>query len=310
MTLGSASTIAPQIDRLFLYLCLFGGGIIVLVGGLIFLFAVRYRRGSSAKRGELPEWVSRDVEIGWTAVTAFAFLFIVWFATAAELPQFRIPKNAMKINVVAKQWMWKVEHPSGAREIDSLTVPVGVPVALVMTSQDVIHSFYVPAFRVKRDVLPGRYTTTWFQATKTGTFHLFCTEYCGTDHSRMIGWVHVLSPENYARWTAAQPQGDDLATQGAALFQSLGCSGCHVGGARVRAPNLAGIYGRPQPLSDGSFAIADANYLHDSIVMPSKQIVASYDNVMPSYQGIASEDQIVALIAYIEQQGRGRSMAR
>lgn len=309
-TLGSASTIAPEIDRIFLYLCLIGGAVILLVGGLVFLFAVRYRQGTHASRKALPKWLSREVEIGWTAATAFVFLFIVWFATAAEIPQFRIPANAMKIHVVAKQWMWKVEHPSGAREIDSLTVPVGVPVALTMTSQDVIHSFYVPAFRVKRDVLPGQYTDLWFQATETGTFHLLCTEYCGTDHSRMIGWVHVLSPEDYARWTAAQPQGDDLAAQGAALYTSLGCSGCHQAGSRVRAPSLAGIYGRPQPLADGRFAVADDNYLHTSLTMPSRQIVAGYDNVMPSYQGIASEEQIVALIAYMQQQGRGRSLSR
>ena len=305
-----ASTIAPEIDRLFWILMLIGGSVIVLVGSLVFLFAVRYRRGSSAKRGPLPALLSREVEIGWTAATAFVFLFIAWFATAAELPQFEVPPNATKIHIVAKQWMWKAEHPSGAREIDALTVPVGVPVALVMTSQDVIHSFYVPAFRIKQDVLPGRYTTTWFQATKPGDYRLLCTEYCGTDHSRMIGWVHVLTPEAYARWTAAQPQGDDLAAQGAVLYRALGCSGCHEGGARVRAPSLAGIYGRPQPLADGSFAVADEAYLRDSIVQPQKQVVAGYAPVMPSYQGIASEDQIVALVAYLQQQGTGRSMAR
>ena len=305
-----ASTIAPEIDRIFLILCLVGGGVMLAVGLLVFLFAVRYRRGSEAKRGALPALVSREVEIGWTAATAFVFLFIAWFATAAELPQFEVPKDASKIHIVAKQWMWKAEHPSGAREIDTLTVPVGVPVALVMTSQDVIHSFYVPAFRIKQDVLPGRYTTTWFQATKAGDYRLLCTEYCGTDHSRMGGWVHVMTPEAYARWTAAQPQGDDLAAQGAALYRSLGCSGCHVGNARVRAPSLAGIYGRPQPLAGGGFAVADEAYLRESIVEPEKQVVAGYDAVMPSYRGIASEDEIVALVAYMAQQGQGRSMAR
>ena len=305
-----ASTIAPEIDRIFLILCLIGGGVMLLVGVLIFLFAVRYRRGSGAKRGPLPAILSREVEIGWTVATGFVFLFIAWFATAAELPQFEVPKDAATIHIVARQWMWKVEHPSGAREIDALTVPTGVPVVLVMTSQDVIHSFSVPAFRVKQDVLPGRYTTIWFQATKPGDYRLLCTEYCGTDHSRMTGWVHVLAPEAYARWTAAQPRGDDLAAQGAALYRSLGCSGCHDGGARVRAPSLAGIYGRPQPLADGSFAVADEAYLRDSIMLPQKQVAAGYDAVMPSYQGIASEDQVVALIAYLEQRGQGRSMAR
>ena len=305
-----ASTIAPEIDHLYLMLLLLGGGVMLLVGLVVFVFAVRYRRGSNAKRGPLPEWISREVEIGWTVATLFVFLFLFWFAAAAELPQFELPKKAMTIHVVAKQWMWKVEHPSGAREIDALTVPTGVPVVLVMTSQDVIHSFFVPAFRIKQDVLPGRYTTTWFQATKPGEYHLFCAEYCGTDHSRMIGWVHVMNPEDYARWAAAQPQGDDLAQVGAKLFRSLGCSGCHAGSARVRAPDLAGIYGKPQPLADGSFAVADENYLRDSIMLPQKQVVDGYAAVMPSYEGIASEDQVVALVAYLKALDTGRSAAR
>ena len=305
-----ASTIAPEIDRIFWILCLIGGAVMLLVGLLVFLFAVRYRRGSPAKRGPLPTLIGREVEIGWTVATAFVFLFLAWFATSAELPQFEVPANAHVIHVVAKQWMWKAEHPSGAREIDALTVPVGIPVSLVMTSQDAIHSLYVPAFRIKQDVLPGRYTTTWFQATKPGDYRLLCTEYCGTDHSRMTGWVHVLTPEAYARWTAAQPQGDDLAAQGAALFRALGCSGCHIGGARVRAPSLAGIYGRPQSLAGGGFAVADEAYLRDSIMLPQKQVVAGYDPVMPSYQGIASEDEVVALVAYLQQMGNGRSLAR
>ena len=310
MSPTEASTIAPEIDRIFLILLLLGGATMLLVGSLVFLFAVRYRRGSPAKRGPLPGVLSREVELGWTLATAFVFLFVCWFAVSAELPQFRLPRNAMKVHIVAKQWMWKAEHPSGAREIDALTVPAGVPVVLVMTSQDVIHSFFVPAFRIKQDVLPGRYTTTWFQATKPGDYRLLCTEYCGTDHSRMIGWVHVLRPEDYARWTAAQPQGDDLAAQGAQIYRALGCSGCHESGSRVRAPSLAGIYGEPQPLADGGFAVADEGYLRDSIMLPQKQVTAGYAPVMPSYQGIASEDQVVALVAYLQVKGQGRSLSQ
>ena len=305
-----ASTIAPQIDRIFLILLLLGGSTMLLVGGLVFSFAVRYRRGSPAKRGPLPALLSREVELGWTLATAFVFLFVCWFAVSAELPQFQLPRNAMKIHIVAKQWMWKAEHPSGVREIDALHVPSGVPVALVMTSQDAIHSFFVPAFRIKQDVLPGRYTTTWFQATKPGDYRLFCAEYCGTDHSRMTGWIHVQRADDYARWTAAQPQGQDLAAQGSLLYRSLGCSGCHEAGSRVRAPALAGIAGQPPPLAGGGFAVADDAYLRDSIMLPQKQVVAGYEPVMPRYEGIASEDQLVALIAYLETKNDGRSAAR
>lgn len=310
MNLPEASTIAPEIDHVFFWLLLMGGAVIALVGTLVLVFSIRYRRGSPAKRGPLPKLLSHEIEIGWTSATFFIFLFLFWWATSAQLPQFEIPAHGMKIHVVAKQWMWKTEHPSGAREINALTVPTGVPVVLVMTSQDVIHSFYVPAFRIKQDVLPGRYTTAWFQATEPGDYHLFCAEYCGTDHARMTGWVHVLTPDAYARWAAAQPQGDDLAAQGAKLYRSLGCSGCHEPGSRVPAPSLDGIYGKPQPLQGGGFAVADENYLRDSIMLPQKQVVAGFKPVMPSFEGIASEDQVVALIAYLETKGRGRSMAR
>jgi cytochrome c oxidase subunit 2 len=310
VSLAEASTIAPGIDRMFAILLALGGAIILLVGLLVLVFAIRYRRGSAARRGPLPAFLGREIEIGWTVATAFLFLFIGWFALAAQIPQFELPKKAMTVHIVAKQWMWKAEHPSGARELDALTVPTGMPIVLVMTSQDVIHSFFVPAFRIKQDVLPGRYTSVWFQATKPGNYHLFCAEYCGTDHARMTGWIHVLTPEAYGRWTAAQPEDDDLAAQGARLYRALGCSGCHEPGSRVAAPSLAGIYGEPQPLVGGSFANADEAYLRDAIMLPQKQVVAGYAPVMPSYEGIASEDQVVALIAFIEAHGRGRSTAR
>jgi len=310
MSLSQASTIAPEIDRIFWILILIGGATMALVGALILIFAIRYRRGSPAKRGPLPDLLSREVEIGWTVATLFVFLFVCGWAIVAEIPQFELPKKSMPIHVVAKQWMWKAEYTSGVREIDSLHVPTGTPITLVMTSQDVIHSFSVPDFRIKQDVLPGRYTTTWFQATKTGDYHLFCAEYCGTDHARMLGIIHVMTPQDYARWTAAQPQGGDLAAEGGKLYRSLGCSGCHDPGSRVAAPSLVGIAGKTQPLADGAFATADENYLRDSIVLPNKQIVAGYQAVMPSYEGIASEDQIIALIAYLKANGQGRSAGR
>ena len=301
-----ASTLAPRVDGIFWLLTGVSLAIMLIVGALVLVFAFRYRRGSAAPRGPVPEKLSGEIEIAWTAATLFVFVFVFWFAAVLDTDQFEIPKNAMEVHVVAKQWMWKLEHPGGAREINALHVPVGVPVRLVMTSQDVIHSFFVPAFRIKQDVLPGRYVETWFQATRIGTYHLFCAEYCGTDHSRMTGGIIVQSPADYARWSSAQPQGDSLADQGARLFVSMGCTGCHGGSAVVRAPALAGVYGRAVPLAGGGFATADEAYLRDSILAPEKQVVAGYAPVMPSYQGVASEEDVVRLVAYLKS---GRSEA-
>src|SRR5690242_282232 len=252
-----ASTLAPRIDHLMLILVGMSVLIVSLVSALLIVFSIRYRRGSTAKRGRLPEWVSREIEIGWTAATFFVALFIFWFAAALQGAQYKMPKNAMEVHVVAKQWMWKLEHPNGRREINALHVPVGVPVRLVMTSQDVIHSFFVPAFRIKQDVLPGRYTEAWFEAKEVGTYHLFCAEYCGTDHSKMTGGIVVMPRAAYARWSRGVDEHGTLAQQGAQLFRQLGCTGCHGQSARVRAPSLAGIFGRRQPMEGGGFKVAD-----------------------------------------------------
>jgi cytochrome c oxidase subunit 2 len=296
---GQASTQAASTDRLFMGLTILSAVILLLVFGLIIGFALRYRNGSKAKRGDLPEWLERDFEIGWTAATLFLALFIAWWTASNNLGS-RTPRaGAMQIHVVAKQWMWKTQHPNGAREINALHVPVGEPVTLVMTSEDVIHSFFVPQFRIKQDVLPGRYTQTWFQATKPGTFHLFCTQLCGTEHSRMVGDVVAMAPNDYARWSAAQPQADDIAFQGEGLFRSLGCSGCHAPSSTVHAPNLAGLYGKPVHLTDGRSVMADDAYLRDSILQPGRDVVAGYPNIMPSFSGLIGDDEILALTAYI-----------
>jgi cytochrome c oxidase subunit 2 len=307
--LEQASTIAPSVDRIFWVLTALSVAIMGIVGTLVLVFAVRYRRGTDAYRGPLPEIFSREVEVGWTVATLFVALFVFWFAVSAQLPHFLLPTRSLEIHIVAKQWMWKAQHPEGVREIDALHVPLGVPVTLEMTSQDVIHSFAVPAFRIKQDVLPGRYTAVWFQADRVGAYHLFCTEYCGTDHARMTGTVTVMAPDDYGRWLEAQPHAGDLAGEGAQLYVRLGCSGCHGLGARVPAPPLAGLYGRPVTLADGSTVTADENYLRDSIMRPEAQTVAGYPAVMPSYRNNASEEQVVALIAYMKAMG-GRSAAR
>lgn len=295
-----ASTEAARTDAIFLGLMGLAAAVCVLVGVLVVVFAVRYRRGSPARRGPLPELMAREVEIGWTVATAFVALFIFWWASSAQLDLLIPPRSALEIHVVAKQWMWKTQHPSGVREIDALHAPVGVPVKLMMTSQDVIHSFYVPAFRMKQDLVPGRYTEAWFKATKVGTYDLMCAQYCGLDHSRMIGQVIVMPAADYARWSERQPDTDTLADQGKAIFRALSCSGCHSPGGPVRAPPLDGIYGRPAPLAGGGTRIVDEAYLRDSILAPGKDVVAGYEPIMPSYQGQVSEEDTVALIAYLK----------
>jgi cytochrome c oxidase subunit 2 len=194
--------------------------------------------------------------------------------------------------------MWKTEHANGAREINALHVPVNQPVRLIMTSQDVIHSFFVPAFRMKKDVLPGRTTETWFQATKTGVFHLECAEYCGTDHSRMTGSIYVMAPADYARWIAAQPQADNLAGAGGRLFDMLGCASCHETGGK-RAPVLYGLYGRHIKLTDGRTVTADEAYIRDSILQPARDVVAGYPAIMPSFKDAVSDADLARLAAYI-----------
>ncbi|MGN6375215.1 MAG: cytochrome c oxidase subunit II [Sphingomonas sp.] len=298
-----ASTNAPAFDHLFWLLVAMAGAVILLVVSLLIGFSLKYRRGTKAKRGPLPSPFAHEIEIGWTAATFFAFMFLFWWAASVQIAKVPVPRHAVEIHVVAKQWMWKMEHPGGQREIDALHLPLGVPVKLVMTSQDVIHSFFVPAFRVKQDVLPGRYTELNFTPDKVGTYRLECAEYCGTDHSRMTGDIVVMPPQAFARWSEGQPQNDTLAVQGKVLFTRLGCAGCHVNSQTVHAPDLFGIYGKPQPMSDGGFKIADETYLRDSIMLPKKDVVAGYAPVMPSFQGVASESDVIKLIAYLKQTG-------
>jgi cytochrome c oxidase subunit 2 len=195
--------------------------------------------------------------------------------------------------------MWKIEHAGGQREINALHVPIDTPIELVMTSEDVIHDFFVPAFRVKRDVLPGQYETMWFRPDRAGTYHLFCSQFCGTAHSNMIGDVVVMPAQDYATWLTTNGAGDTLAAQGKGLFVRYGCAGCHLGGGTVRAPSLAGLYGSPVPLSDGTTMIADDRYIRDSIMQPKTQVVASYEPLMPSFANVIGEDDLVRLVAYI-----------
>jgi cytochrome c oxidase subunit 2 len=291
----AASVQAISTDTIYYTLLGLAAAVTLLVVVLVVTFAARFRRGSKADRRELPAFINRELEVGWTAATLFVFLFLFWWASSVQLSAVAVPKNALEIHVVAKQWMWKTQHENGAREIDELHVPVDVPVRLIMTSQDVIHSFFVPAFRMKQDVLPGRFTEANFQATKTGAFHLFCAEFCGTDHSRMLGRIVVMPQHEYATWLSAQPEGDDLAHQGAALFVARGCAGCHSSSSKVHAPGLAGLYGRQVHLSDGRTVTADDAYIRDSILQPRRDVVAGYEPIMPSFAGLLSDGEIHGL---------------
>jgi len=295
----AASAQAVQTDQIYYVLLALSGAVIALVGALILIFSIRYRRGSKAKRGALPPIMSKEFEIGWTSATLFLALFIFWWVSSSQLSALVAPKNALEIHVVAKQWMWKTQHSNGAREINELHVPLDTPVRLVMTSEDVIHSFFVPAFRMKQDVLPGRYTETWFRATKLGVFHLFCAEYCGSEHSRMTGRIVVVQKDAYARWLAAQPEGDGLAKEGETVFRERGCSGCHSGTSKVHAPDLNGLYGHKVQLADGRTVTADEAYLRDSMLKPRQDVAAGFEPIMPSYAGILSDGEIISLTAYI-----------
>jgi cytochrome c oxidase subunit 2 len=300
MMLPQASSFAPAVDHLFDTLLALCTLVVIGVFTVMIVFCVKYRRGTAAER--TPARSHLGVELTWTLVPFVLFMGIFGWSVHLWLRLRTPPKDAQPVYVVAKQWMWKVQHPGGQREIDQLHVPVGQPIRLVMTSQDVIHSFYVPAFRVKQDVLPDRYTQLWFTATRAGTYHLFCAEFCGTDHSRMRGAVVAMAPADYARWLQAHA-GTGLAAQGAALFRQLGCSGCHDPQSGVHAPRLEHLYGRAVPLADGSQVRADERYLHDAILLPKKEIAAGYAPIMPSYEGRIGEEDVLALVAYLKSRG-------
>jgi cytochrome c oxidase subunit 2 len=268
------------------------------------VFIVRYRHDSKVHRGHVDE-KSFKIEISWTAATLVIFFGLFVWGANLYVRQFQPPAGALRISVIGKQWMWKIQHQGGQAEINALHVPLGRPVELLMTSEDVIHDFAIPAFRIKHDVLPGRYETLWFTATSPGSFPLYCTQFCGTDHSVMGGQVVVLPPAEYETWLAANAASATLADQGKTLFVRHGCSGCHVAGGRggngtVRAPPLDGVYGHPVPLDDGQVVIADDRYIRDSILMPASQIVAGYPNRMPSFAGAVTEEDLIRLIAYIK----------
>src|ERR1700734_3086879 len=256
-----ASTIAPYADALYFFLLLLTVVGLTLVGILVFGFSIRYRKEKHPVAIQVEG--STLLEATWTIIPLALFLIVfVWGA----LLYFRIynpPANSMNIYVVGKQWMWKAEHPGGQHEIDSLHVPINRQVQLTMISQGVFHSFSIPAFRVKREAIPGRYSTVWFEATTPGTYHLFCTQYCGTNHSQMIGEVVVMTPDDFKKWLQGSTSGNSLAQDGERLFASLSCNACHNTRPDARGPSLANVYGSRLTLSSGQTITADDAYIRE-----------------------------------------------
>ncbi len=293
-----ASTQAGNVDALYIFLLALSAFMCLAIFTMILVFATKYRR----RRGIVAEQIegSSALEITWSAIPLVIFMVIYVWGAVIYFHGRTPPRGASEVYVVAKQWMWKLQHQEGASEINELHVPVGRDVKLIMTSQDVIHSWFVPAFRIKQDVLPGRYTTAWFRATKPGVYHLFCSQYCGTMHSGMIGQVVVMEPAQYQAWLSGGGASGSLAANGESLFQQLGCSTCHRSDTQGRGPNLVGLFGKAVQLEDGRTVMADENYLRESILSPGEKVVRGFKPIMPVFQGLVSEEQLNALVAYVK----------
>jgi cytochrome c oxidase subunit 2 len=296
----SASTLAWKVDALYFFLSGVTIFFTLLISGILIFFAIKYRRRSPH---EVPRPVagSHKLETLWTVIPFLIAMTIFVWGAQLYFEQYRPPKNAVEIYVVGKQWMWKIQHTTGQREINELHVPVGRKIKLIMTSEDVIHDFFVPAFRLKTDVLPGRYTSQWFEATKPGTYHLFCAEYCGMNHSGMIGSVIVMEPREFDNWLSGNTSQQPPAVAGQQLFQTLGCVSCHgAAGEGVRGPTLAGLFGSQVSLASGQTVRADEAYIRESIVNPQAKLVSGFGPIMPTFQGQVTEDQLVQIIAFIK----------
>jgi cytochrome c oxidase subunit 2 len=295
-----ASEQAANIDALYFFLVAVTAFFTALIAILVVVFAVRFHRRNDTEVGEAIHG-SLALELLWTFIPlGITMVMFVWGA-AAFFHMTRPPRNAMEVYVVGKQWMWKLQHMDGAREINELHVPVGRPVKLIMGSEDVIHSFFIPDFRAKADVVPGRYNTMWFTPTRPGRYHIFCTQYCGTKHSNMIGWATVMEPGDYQAWLSGNTAGGTMVENGAKLFTDLSCNTCHLDtGQQARGPSLKNIYGRQVLLQGLQTTTADDAYLRESILNPQAKIVSGFQPIMPTFQGLVSEEQLLQLIAYVK----------
>jgi cytochrome c oxidase subunit 2 len=293
-----ASTQAGQVDAVYFFMVAVTAFFSLLIAALIAFFAAKYHRRHDQEIG-IAIHGSLPLELLWSIVPlGIVMVMFVWGAKVF-FDLYRVPAGAMEIFVVGKQWMWKVQHAEGQREINELHVPVGRPVKLVMGSEDVIHSFFIPAFRVKTDVIPGRYNVLWFEATKPGRYRLFCAEYCGTKHSNMIGWVEAMEPADFQAWLGGGPAEESPVDAGAQLFQDLACNTCHLENEQGRGPILRNLFGKPVELQGGGRVVADEVYIRESIVNPQAKIVAGFQPNMPTFQGLVTEEQLLQLIAYV-----------
>jgi cytochrome c oxidase subunit 2 len=294
-----ASSMADNVDALYYFLLTVSAFFALLIATLVIYFAIKYRRRSESEQPH-PVAGSLKLELAWTLIPLAIAMVMFFWGAGLFFALSRPPEGAIEIYAVGKQWMWKFQHLDGQSEINELHVPVGRPVRLTMASEDVIHSFFVPAFRTKSDVLPGRLTTAWFEATRPGRYHLFCAEYCGTKHSGMIGWVVAMEPVEYQTWLGGGAVTGSLADAGQRLFQQHACNTCHRSDSLARGPNLEGLFGKPVKLASGQTVIADETYLRESIVAPNAKLVEGFQPLMPTFQGLISEEGILQLIAYIK----------
>jgi cytochrome c oxidase subunit 2 len=292
------STVAGNVDALFIFMCLITGTVSLLIFVVIFWLAIKYRRTPQNELAQDYE-PPKVLEAAWIIIPFIIFMGMFVWGSWLYFRIARVPDNALDIYATGKQWMWKFQHPTGQREINELHVPVNRPIRITMASEDVIHSLFFPVFRVKADVLPNRYRTMWFQATKTGRYHIFCAEYCGTLHSGMIGWVDVMEPTDYQRWLAGGVEGS-LASQGQKLFEKYACITCHTNDATGRGPVLLGVYGSTVTLASNATVTADENYIRESILNPTAKVVKGFQPIMPTFQGQVSEDDLMKLLAYIK----------
>lgn len=312
-----ASNFAQPMDMLFWVLTGLTIFFCIVVFLPIFYFAAKYRVGSKADRRNIHHH-NLKLELTWTIIPTLmsipVFLYASWLYADMYTPI--KDKDALTITVVGKQWMWQLQHPTGQRENDELHIPIGRPVKLNMISQDVIHAFFVPAFRIKKDVLPGRYSTQWFIATKPGKYRLFCAEYCGTKHSEMIGWVYAMEPADYELWLKQNTWGignlrksETMAEAGQRLYRQYGCFSCHDPSKQQKAPTLAGIFGTRAKLSDGRSILIDEDYLRRSIYEPNTMKVEGYEPIMPTYSGVIDEQGVLQIIAYIKSLTKPQAVA-
>jgi cytochrome c oxidase subunit 2 len=293
-----ASKIAPQMDALLFFEILVSLVGLTIVFLLVMTFSILYSKERHPAAVQIEG--STLLEATWTIIPLGLFLIMFVWGSLIYFRVYTPPANAMNIYVVGKQWMWKAEHPGGQHEINALHVPTGRAVQLTLISQDVFHSFSIPAFRVKREAIPGRYSTVWFEPTVPGTYHLFCTQYCGTNHSAMIGDIVVMTPDDFKKWLDSSTSGDSLAQNGERLFASLSCNACHNSRPDARGPSLANVYGSKLNLTSGQTIVADDAYIRESILNPSQHITQGYAPIMPTYQGQISEEGVIALVEFIK----------